>query len=76
MLKSLADTGASSSIILEEYTSVPFIKTDENNTTTWMIMADKFTTTKNGIRLVIFSTPVQSQETNVFFLDISCVCTL
>jgi hypothetical protein len=34
LLRALADTGASSSIILEAYTSAPFIKTDDSNTTT------------------------------------------
>jgi hypothetical protein len=35
LLRALADTGASSSIIHEAYTSAPFIKTDDNNITTW-----------------------------------------
>jgi hypothetical protein len=36
LLRALADTDASSStIILEAYTSAPFIKTDDNNATTW-----------------------------------------
>jgi hypothetical protein len=35
LLRALTDTGvSSSSIILKEYTSVPFNKTDENNTNT------------------------------------------
>jgi hypothetical protein len=51
LLRGLADTGASSSIILEAYTSAPFIKTDKNNTTTWSTMGGKFTTTKNEICL-------------------------
>jgi predicted TIM-barrel enzyme len=34
LLRALADTGASSSIILEAYTSAPFIKKDDSNTTT------------------------------------------
>jgi hypothetical protein len=34
LLRALADTGASSSIILEAYTSVPFIKTDDSNAAT------------------------------------------
>jgi hypothetical protein len=36
LLRALADTGASSSSILEAYTSaiLPFIKTDDSNTTT------------------------------------------
>jgi hypothetical protein len=49
------DTGASSSIILDAYTSDPSIKTDDNDTTTWSTMGGKFTTTKTGI--VTFSLP-------------------
>jgi hypothetical protein len=48
LLRAQADTGSSSSIILEAYTSAPFIKTDDNNTTTWSTMAGTFTTTKTG----------------------------
>jgi hypothetical protein len=57
LLRALADTVASSSIILEVYTSAtfPFIKTDDNNTTTWSTMVGKFTTTKTGF--VTFSLP-------------------
>jgi hypothetical protein len=55
LLRALADTGASSCIILEAYTSAPFIKTDDNNTTTWSIMGGKFNTTKTGF--VTFSLP-------------------
>jgi hypothetical protein len=56
LLRALADTGTSiSSIILEAYTSAPFIKTDDSNTTTWSTMGGKFTTTKNGF--VTFSLP-------------------
>jgi hypothetical protein len=53
LLRALADTGASSSIILEAYTSAmfPFIKTDDNNATTWITMGGKSTTTKTGICL-------------------------
>jgi hypothetical protein len=65
LLRALADTGASISIsisisisvsisisiILEAYTSAPFIKTDDSNTTTWSTMGGKFTTTKTGIFL-------------------------
>jgi hypothetical protein len=46
LLRALADTGVSISIILEAYTSPPFIKTDDNNTITWSKMDGKFTTTK------------------------------
>jgi hypothetical protein len=55
LLRALADTGSRSSIILEAYTSAPFIKTDDNNTTTWSTMAGTFTTTKTGF--VTFSLP-------------------
>jgi hypothetical protein len=51
LLRALADIGASSSIILEAYTSAPFIKIDDSNTTTWITMGGKFTTTKIGIFL-------------------------
>jgi hypothetical protein len=51
LLRVLADTGASNSINLEAYTSAPFIKTDDSNTTTWSTMGGKFTTNKTGIRL-------------------------
>jgi hypothetical protein len=55
LLRALADPGANSSIILEAYTSAPFIKTDDSNTTTWSSMRGKFTTTKTGF--VTFSLP-------------------
>jgi hypothetical protein len=57
LLRALADTGTSSSSIFEAYTSAtfPFIKTDDNNTTTWSTMGCKFTTAKS--RFVIFSLP-------------------
>jgi hypothetical protein len=51
LLIELADTGASSSIILEACTSDPFIKTDDSNTTTWSTMGGMFTTNKTGICL-------------------------
>jgi hypothetical protein len=51
LLRALADTGASSIIILEACTPDPFIKTDENNTTTWNTMVNQLITTKTGIRL-------------------------
>jgi hypothetical protein len=51
LLRVLSDTGASSSSILEAYTSAPFIKIDDNNTTIWSTMGGKFTTTKTGIFL-------------------------
>jgi hypothetical protein len=38
LLRALVDTGDSRSIILEAYTSAPFIKTDDSNTTTWSTM--------------------------------------
>jgi hypothetical protein len=57
LLRALADTGASSSSILEAYTSAPFIKTDDSNTTTWNTMGDKFNTTKTGDMFVKSSLP-------------------
>jgi hypothetical protein len=55
LLRALADPGAISSIILEAYTSAPFIKIDDSNTITWSTMGGKFTTTKTGF--VTFSLP-------------------
>jgi hypothetical protein len=55
LLRALADNGASSSIIIEAYTSAPFIKSDDSITTTWITMGGKFTTTKTGF--VTFSLP-------------------
>jgi hypothetical protein len=43
--RAIADTGASSSIIPEAYSSTPSIKNDKNddcNTTRWSIIGDKF----------------------------------
>jgi hypothetical protein len=51
LLRALADTGASRSIILEAYTSAPFIKTYHSNKTTWSTIGDKFTTAKTGVCL-------------------------
>jgi hypothetical protein len=57
LLRALADTGPSSSVILEAYTSAtfPFIKTCDSNTTTWSTMGAKFITNKTGF--VTFSFP-------------------
>jgi hypothetical protein len=55
LLRALDDTGASSSIILEAYTSAPFIKTDDSNSTRWSTMGGKFTTAKTGNMIVTFS---------------------
>jgi hypothetical protein len=52
LLRVLADTGTSnSSIILEANTSTPFIKTNDNTTSTWITMGGKFNTIKTGIFL-------------------------
>jgi hypothetical protein len=51
LIREIADTVASISIILEAYTSAPFIKTDDNITTTWRTIGGKSTTTKTGICL-------------------------
>jgi hypothetical protein len=49
LLKVLADTGASSSIILEAFTSSPFIKTDDSNTTTWSTVGGNLLQLKLGL---------------------------
>ena len=54
LLRALADTGASSSIILEPYASRHLIKNDESKTTL-ITMGGLFTTDKTG--LVTFSLP-------------------
>jgi hypothetical protein len=48
LLRALADSGASSSIILEEYTSKNLIQRDKSNQTTWSTMGGQFTTDKTG----------------------------
>jgi hypothetical protein len=55
VLRALADTGTSCSIILEAYTSQNLIKCDEEIKTTWSTMGGQFTTDKTG--LVTFSLP-------------------
>jgi hypothetical protein len=72
LLRALADTGASSSIILEAYTSAPFIKTDDSNATTWSTMGGKFTTTKTGfvkVSLPEFSLKKQMCSSWAFHVD-------
>jgi uncharacterized protein YfbU (UPF0304 family) len=50
VLRALADTGASSNIILETYTSKDSIKQNiDNNKTTWSTMNGQFTSDKTGI---------------------------
>jgi hypothetical protein len=51
LLRALADTGTSHTILSEAYTSAPFIKKDESNAIIWITMGGKFTTTKIGIYL-------------------------
>jgi hypothetical protein len=72
LLRALAATGASSTIILEAYTStsVLFIKTDDSNTTTWSEWVVSLRQLKLGYACDVFSPSVQPQETN--FLGISC----
>jgi Aspartyl protease len=70
LLRALADTGASSSIILEAYTSKLFIKNNDDNKTTWSIMGGQFITDKTG--LVTFSLPefnLKKQISWVFHVD-------
>jgi hypothetical protein len=63
LLRALADTGASSSIIIEAYTSAPFIKTDDNDTITWSTMGGKFSTNKTGF--VTFTLPEFNLKTQI-----------
>jgi hypothetical protein len=49
VLRALADTGASSSIILKAYTSKDSIKQNIESKTTWSTMNGQFTTDKTGI---------------------------
>jgi hypothetical protein len=51
LLRALADTGASSSIILEAYTSASLIKTDDSNTTTLSTIGDEFIASKTWMFL-------------------------
>jgi hypothetical protein len=71
LLRVLADTGASRSIILEAYTSDPFIKM----MTVVQSLAEKQVVNliqlKLGYVSDIFIPNLQSQEKNVFFLGIS-----
>jgi hypothetical protein len=55
VLRALANTGASSSIILEAYISKDLIKHDKKNRTTWSTMGGQFITDRIG--LVSFSLP-------------------
>jgi hypothetical protein len=49
VLRALADTGASSSIILKAYTSKDSIKQNIESKITWSTMNSQFTTDKTGI---------------------------
>jgi hypothetical protein len=66
LLRALADTGASSSIVLKTYTSAPFIKIDDSNSNTWSTMGSKFTLIKTG--LVIISLLEFSHKNECTFL--------
>jgi hypothetical protein len=48
VLRALADTGASSSIILKGYTSKDIFKYNKDDTTIWSTMNCQFTTEKTG----------------------------
>jgi hypothetical protein len=70
LLRALADTGASSSIILEAYTSKQFIKNNHGNKNTWSTMGGQFVTDKTG--LMTFSLPefnLKKQISWVFHVD-------
>jgi hypothetical protein len=53
VLRALADTGASSSIILEAYTSKDLIKDNEENKTTSSTRSGQFTTDTTGLVSVL-----------------------
>ena len=70
LLRALADTGASSSIIPESYTSKNLIQREKSNQTTRSTMGGQFTTDKTG--LVTFSLPefnLKKQVTWRFHVD-------
>jgi hypothetical protein len=70
LLRALADTGASSRIIFEGYTSKNLIQRDKSNQTTWSTMGGQFITNKIG--LVTFSLPefnLKKQVSWRFHLD-------
>jgi len=70
VLRALADTGASSSIILEAYVSKDVIKHRNGNKTTWNTMGGQFTTDKTGV--VTFLLPefnLKKQITWEFHVD-------
>jgi hypothetical protein len=70
-LREQSDTGASSSIILEAYTSAPFIKTQmtviQPPEVQWVVSLLQL---KLGYACDLFIPRVKSQETNVFLLGI------
>ena len=69
MIRALADSGASSRIVPENYISENLVMNDKRNKSTWITMGGQRTTVKTG--LVIFSLPeIQPQETDI--LDVSC----
>jgi hypothetical protein len=70
VLRALADTGASSSSILEVYTSNNLINCDEQQKSNWSIMGGQFANDKTG--LVSFSRPqfnLKKQISCVFHVD-------
>jgi hypothetical protein len=70
VLRALADTGASSSSILEVYTSNKLINCDEEQKSNWSIMGGQFANDKTG--LVSFSRPqfnLKNQISCVFHVN-------
>jgi hypothetical protein len=66
ILRALADTDASSSTILETYNSYLSIKTDENDKLHGFQRVVNLLLLKLGYACDIFTSRVQSQETNKF----------
>jgi hypothetical protein len=70
VLRALADTGASSSIILEAYTSKDIIKHNKDNKTTWSTTGSQCTTDKTGkVSIVLPEFNLKKQITWEFHAD-------
>lgn len=69
LLKALADTGASSSSILEAYISKQLIKNNERNTTTWSNMGGHFTNNQTGFVTLFPEFNLNKQISWVFHVD-------
>jgi hypothetical protein len=73
LLRALADTGASSSIMLEAYTSAPFMKTDDNNTKPGVRWVVSLLQLKLGYYCDIFTPRVKFYEKNFLCIQITII---